>query len=124
MDIGSAKVTKEEMNGVRHHLIDVLDPWDEFNVVVFQRLAKQAMEEIYAAGHIPIIAGGTGFYIQALVNDIDFTENDSDTGYREELECLAAEKGASCLHDMLKEVDPESAETIHENNVKRVIRAL
>ena len=66
MDIGSAKVTKEEMDGVRHHLIDVLDPWDEFNVVVFQRLAKQAMEEIYAAGHIPIIAGGTGFYIQAL----------------------------------------------------------
>ena len=113
MDIGSAKVTKEEMDGVRHHLIDVLDPWDEFNVVVFQRLAKQAMEEIYAAGHI-----------QALVNDIDFTENDSDTGYREELECLAAEKGASCLHDMLKEVDPESAEAIHENNVKRVIRAL
>lgn len=92
MDIGSAKVTKEEMDGVRHHLIDVLDPWDEFNVVVFQRLAKQAMEEIYAAGHIPIIAGGTGFYIQALVNDIDFTENDSDAGYREELECLAAEK--------------------------------
>lgn len=124
MDIGSAKVTKEEMDGVRHHLIDVLDPWDEFNVVVFQRLAKEAMEEIYAAGHIPIIAGGTGFYIQALVNDIDFTENDSDTGYREELECLAAEKGASCLHDMLKEVDPESAEAIHENNVKRVIRAL
>ena len=98
MDIGSAKVTKEEMDGVRHHLIDVLDPWDEFNVVVFQRLAKQAMEEIYAAGHIPIIAGGTGFYIQALVNDIDFTENDSDTGYREELECLAAEKGASSFH--------------------------
>ena len=121
MDIGSAKVTKEEMDGVRHHLIDVLDPWDEFNVVVFQRLAKQAMEEIYAAGHIPIIAGGTGFYIQALVNDIDFTENDGDLGSRE---CLAAEKGASCLHDMLKEVDPESAEAIHENNVKRVIRAL
>lgn len=86
MDIGSAKVTKEEMDGVRHHLIDVLDPWDEFNVVVFQKLAKEAMEEIYAAGHIPIIAGGTGFYIQALVNDIDFTENDGDTGYREELE--------------------------------------
>ena len=124
MDIGSAKVTKEEMDGVRHHLIDVLDPWDEFNVVVFQKLAKEAMEEIYAAGHIPIIAGGTGFYIQALVNDIDFTENDGDTGYREDLERLAAEKGASALHDMLKEVDPESAEAIHENNVKRVIRAL
>ena len=121
MDIGSAKVTKEEMDGVRHHLIDVLDPWDEFNVVVFQKLAKEAMEEIYAAGHIPIIAGGTGFYIQALVNDIDFTENDGDTGYREELERLAAEKGASALHDMLKEVDPESAEAIHENNVKRVL---
>ena len=69
MDIGSAKVTKEEMNGVRHHLIDVLDPWDEFNVVVFQNLAKRAMEEIYAAGHIPIIAGGTGFYIQALMKE-------------------------------------------------------
>lgn len=124
MDIGSAKVTKEEMNGVRHHLIDVLDPWDEFNVVVFQNLAKQAMEEIYAAGHIPIIAGGTGFYIQALVNDIDFTENDGDLGYREELEHLASENGASCLHDMLKAVDPESAAAIHENNVKRVIRAL
>ena len=73
MDIGSAKVTKEEMDGVRHHLIDVLDPWDEFNVVVFQRLAKQAMEEIYAAGHIPIIAGGTGFYIQALVSSSDIS---------------------------------------------------
>ena len=69
MDIGSAKVTKEEMNGVRHHLIDVLDSWDEFNVVVFQNLAKRAMEEIYAAGHIPIIAGGTGFYIQALMKE-------------------------------------------------------
>ena len=84
MDIGSAKVTKEEMDGVRHHLIDVLDPWDEFNVVVFQKLAKEAMEEIYAAGHIPIIAGGTGFYIQALLNDIDFTEQESDSAYRKE----------------------------------------
>ena len=70
MDVGSAKVTKEEMDGVPHHLIDVLDPQDAFNVVVFQEMAKKAMEEIYANGHIPIVAGGTGFYIQALLNDL------------------------------------------------------
>ena len=93
MDIGSAKVTKEEMDGVRHHLIDVLNPWDEFNVVVFQKLAKEAMEEIYAAGHIPIIAGGTGFYIQALLYDIDFKENDEKNPVREELEQLAEKLG-------------------------------
>ena len=124
MDIGTAKIRLEEMDGVPHHLIDILEPTEDFNVVRFQALARAAAEDIYSRGKIPIVAGGTGFYIQALVNDIDFTENDSDTGYREELECLAAEKGASCLHDMLKEVDPESAEAIHPNNRKRVIRAL
>ena len=124
MDVGSAKVTKEEMDGVPHHLIDVLDPKDAFNVVVFQEMAKKAMEEIYANGHIPIVAGGTGFYIQALLNDIDFTENDGDMEYRQELEKLAAEKGAEVLHAKLREVDPVSADAIHANNVKRVIRAL
>lgn len=124
MDVGSAKVTAEEMDGVPHHLIDVLDPADAFNVVVFQEMAKEAMEKIYANGHIPIVAGGTGFYIQALLNDIDFTENDGDTAYREELEALASEQGAEVLHQMLKDVDPASAEAIHANNVKRVIRAL
>ena len=124
MDVGSAKVTVEEMDGVPHHLIDVLDPQDSFNVVTFQELAKEAMKKIYANGHIPIVAGGTGFYIQALLYDIDFTDNDGDMEYRHQLEELAKEQGAEVLHSMLKEVDPPSAEAIHANNVKRVIRAL
>ncbi|MBQ2250159.1 MAG: tRNA (adenosine(37)-N6)-dimethylallyltransferase MiaA [Lachnospiraceae bacterium] len=124
MDVGSAKVTTEEMDGVPHHLIDVLDPQDSFNVVTFQELAKEAMKKIYANGHIPIVAGGTGFYIQALLYDIDFTDNDGDMEYRHHLEELAKEQGAEVLHSMLKEVDPPSAEAIHANNVKRVIRAL
>lgn len=124
MDIGSAKVTKEEMDGVPHHLIDVLEPSEEFNVVRFQEMARKAMEEIYERGKIPIIAGGTGFYIQALLYDIDFTETDENNSVREELEQKARTEGASVLHAMLKEIDPESAEAIHENNVKRVIRAI
>lgn len=124
MDIGSAKVTKEEMDGVPHHLIDVLEPSEDFNVVTFQKLAKEAMEKIRAAGHIPIVAGGTGFYIQALLYDIDFTENDGDMELRRKLEQTAEEEGPQVLHDMLRLVDPESADAIHQNNVKRVIRAL
>lgn len=124
MDIGSAKVTKEDMDGVPHYLIDILQPWEEFNVTVFQKRAKEALEEIYSHGKIPIIAGGTGFYIQALLYDIDFTEHEADTGIRRELEQLAAEKGAEHLHGMLREIDPKSAEEIHANNVKRVIRAI
>ena len=124
MDIGSAKVTKEEMDGVPHHLIDVLEPSEEFNVVRFQEMARKAMEGIYERGKIPIIAGGTGFYIQALLYDIDFTETDENNSIREELEQKARTEGASALHAMLKEIDPESAEAIHENNVKRVIRAI
>ena len=124
MDVGSAKVTKSEMDGVPHHLIDVLDPQDAFNVVVFQNLAKKAMDEIYKKGHVPIIAGGTGFYIQALLYDIDFTDNDEDMEFRHRLETMAAEQGPEVLHDMLRNVDPESADAIHANNVKRVIRAL
>ena len=124
MDIGSAKVTPEEMDGVPHHLIDVLEPEEEFNVVVFQKLAKEALTGIYERGYIPIIVGGTGFYIQALLYDIDFTENDGDTAIRRELEKLAQTQGAGCLHQMLQEIDPESAAAIHQNNVKRVIRAI
>ena len=124
MDIGSAKVTPEEMDGVPHRLIDVLEPEEEFNVVVFQKLAKEALTGIYERGHIPIIVGGTGFYIQALLYDIDFTENDGDTAIRRELEKLAQTQGAGCLHQMLQEIDPESAAGIHQNNVKRVIRAI
>ena len=124
MDIGSAKITKEEMDGVPHHLVDVLDPMEDFNVVRFQQMAKAAMEGIYERGHIPIVVGGTGFYIQALLYDIDFTENENDDSYRKELEEMAKEKGEEFLHSQLALVDPESAEQIHFHNVKRVIRAL
>lgn len=124
MNIGSAKITKEEMQGVRHHMIDVLLPWEEFNVVTFQKMCKECLQGIYERGHIPIVTGGTGFYIQALLRDIDFTENEENTAYRLFLEELSMEKGRKYLHNMLKEVDPASAEAIHENNVKRVIRAL
>lgn len=124
MNIGSAKVTREEMDGVPHHLIDVLDPAEDFNVVIFQERAKTAMKMIYDAGRIPILAGGTGFYIQALLYDIDFTENDGDMEFRKKLEERSEREGAGVLHEMLKQVDPESAAAIHANNVKRVIRAL
>ena len=125
MDIGSAKIMPEEMQGVPHHLVDVLEPWEEFNVVRFQQMAKAACEEIWGRGHIPIVTGGTGFYIQALLYDIDFTENDEDTAFRTQMEQLAAtEEGRQQLYDRLKEVDPASAEAIHANNTKRVIRAL
>lgn len=124
MNIGTAKIEPEEMQGVRHHLIDILDPAEEFNVVLFKKYALRAMEDIYSRGKIPIIVGGTGFYIQALLYDIDFEENDNDMSYREKLQNLADTHSKTFLHDMLAEVDPESAEKIHENNVKRVIRAL
>lgn len=124
MDIGSAKVTKSEMGGVPHHLIDVLDPTEEFNVVIFQKMAKKAVEGILNRGHIPVVVGGTGFYIQALAYDIDFTENDQDRTLRLELERIAGEKGGEYLHKMLEEVDPAAADQIHANNIKRVIRAI
>lgn len=126
MDIGSAKIKPEEMRGIKHYLVDCLEPQDpeSFNVTRFQQMAKDAMEEIYAMGKVPILVGGTGFYIQSVVYDIDFTDNDADTGYRTMLEQMAEEKGAEFLHDMLKVVDPKAAEEIHFNNVKRVIRAL
>lgn len=123
MDIGSAKIRPEEMQGIRHYLVDVLEPAEEFHVVRFQQMAKEAMAGIRSRGHIPILVGGTGFYIQAIVNDIDFTENEASP-YREELERLAAEKGGAYLHEELQRIDPESAAAIHENNIKRVIRAL
>lgn len=124
MDIGSAKITPEEMQGVTHYMIDELEPDEEFHVVRFVTMAKEYLKEIYAAGKIPIIAGGTGFYIQALLYDIDFTEQQCDEAYRRQLEEQAKEHGAGYLHEMLRKVDPASAEAIHANNVKRVIRAL
>lgn len=124
MNIGTAKIQQSEMQGVRHHLIDILDPGEDFNVVLFKKYALEAMKDIYSRGKIPVVVGGTGFYIQALLYDINFEDNDNDMSYREELQILAAEHGNSYIHDMLAGVDPESAEKIHENNVKRVIRAL
>lgn len=124
MDIGSAKIKEEEMRGVPHHLINVLEPTEDFNVVIFKQLAQKALEDIYSRNKVPIIAGGTGFYIQALLNDIDFKENEEGGRIRKQLEEDAAKHGASWLHNQLCQVDPKSGEAIHENNVKRVIRAL
>ena len=124
MDIGSAKIMPEEMQGVPHYLVDELMPEEEFHIVRFQQMAKDAMEKIYTRGHIPILVGGTGFYIQAVTKDIDFTEAQQENDYRKELEALAEEKGGEHLHEMLRKVDPVSADAIHAHNVKRVIRAL
>jgi tRNA dimethylallyltransferase len=124
MDIGSAKVKPEEMQGIRHYLVDELLPDEEFHIVRFQEMAKRALAEIYADNKIPIIVGGTGFYIQALLYDIDFTEQDGDEAFREEMQRFATTNGADALHEKLKDIDPASYESIHANNVKRVIRAL
>ena len=120
LDIGSAKITQGEMQGVPHHLIDMLEPEEPFNITIFQKMAKEAMQGIYERGHIPVICGGTGFYIQSVLYDIEFTSEDTDMSYRHELE----KKDPKELYAMLKAVDPVSCESIHENNVKRVIRAL
>lgn len=124
MDIGSAKITKSEMQEIPHYLIDILEPTEEFHVVKFQEYARTYMEEIYAQGRIPLIVGGTGFYIQALLYDIDFTEEKQDKEYRAGLERTAAQQGSHTLYEMLALIDPRAAAEIHENNVKRVIRAL
>ena len=124
MDIGSAKVTEEEMRGVPHYLIDCVDPYESWNVVRFQQKAREAVREIAGSGRLPILCGGTGFYIQALLYDVDFTEMEEDTALRESLQKIAAERGPDALHAMLAEKDPASAAAIHPGNVKRVIRAL
>lgn len=124
MDVGTAKITPEEMQGIRHHLIDILEPSEDFNVYLFKELAQKAIDEIYERGKIPIVTGGTGFYIQALLYNIEFEDTDADTEFRETMYRLAEEKGNEYVHDMLKEVDPVSAREIHYNNIKRVVRAL
>lgn len=151
MDIGTAKITPEEMQGIPHYLIDVLEPEEDFNVVRFQEMAKAALEQVYEAGSIPIVVGGTGFYIQALLYDIEFEREEKhgqnqshgqkweetarieenggkeaveESSYRQKLQRLAKEQGAEYLHAQLRQVDPVSADAIHVNNVKRVIRAL
>lgn len=124
MNIGSAKIRPEEMQGIKHYLIDEFEPDEPFNVHIFQQKTKQYIEEIYAKGKIPMIVGGTGFYIQSVLYDIQFDETDDNHIYRQELEALAKEKGSLYLHNLLREVDEESAKAIHSHNSKRIIRAL
>lgn len=124
MDIGTAKVTEEEKQGIPHYLVDELNPDEEFNVMIFQQKAKAYINEIWAKGKIPIIVGGTGFYMNALLYDTDFTETENDTSFREECYKQAQNEGAEVLFERLKKIDPEYAEIIHANNVKRVARAL
>lgn len=124
MDVGTAKIKQEEMCEIKHYLVDELEPDEDFNVVRFKEKTIMCLEEIYAKGKIPILVGGTGFYIQAILYDIDFSKTIIDNGYRKELEDLAKDRGNEYLHEMLKEVDEESSKVIHCNNVKRVIRAL
>lgn len=123
MDIGTAKIKPEEMQGIPHYLVDEFPPDEEFNVVKFKEYANKYMEQIYEKGKIPILVGGTGFYIQAVLKDVAF-EQEEVSQCRKRLEQLAEEKGAHYLHLQLQNVDPKSALAIHENNVRRVIRAL
>ena len=124
MDIGTAKITKEEMCGVPHHLFDIVEPTDSFDVAEYKRRAKACIEEILERDHTPILVGGTGFYIQAVLKDIDFDEGDPDPAIRDRFQKIANEEGSDRLYDMLKSIDPEAAVAIHPNNIKRVIRAL
>lgn len=124
MDIGTAKITPEETEGIPHYLISEFEPDEEFNVVKFQEYAKKYIKAIHDKNKIPILVGGTGFYIQAVLYDIEFEETSPDNSYRDELAELAEKYGPQYLHDMLAKADPASAKAIHPNNVKRVIRAL
>lgn len=123
MDIGTAKIMENERQGICHYLIDVLEPEEEFHVVRFKEMAMKAMKEIYEKGKIPIVVGGTGFYIQALLYDIDFSKKE-ETSIREKYQAFYEEHGAALLHNELEKIDPLAAGLIHENNVKRVLRAL
>ena len=124
MDIGSAKITPSEMDGIKHHMIDVTTPDKPFSVVDFKTLAEPIIDDLLTENKLPILTGGTGLYINALTCNMNFTDAPSDEEYRKELEELAIAKGDSYIHEMLKEVDPISYKSIHPNNRKRVIRAL
>lgn len=124
MDVGTAKISAEEMQGVKHHLIDVLDPKEDFNIVKFQNMVKCYIEEIVKNRHIPILVGGTGFYIQSVIYDIDFNNEDDNSSVRKKLEEEYDAFGADFMHEKLKKIDIVSAQTIHKNNKKRIIRAI
>lgn len=125
MDIGSAKPTAEEMSMAKHHLVDLIDPRDEFSVAQYQKLAKEAISNILNSGKTPIISGGTGLYLNSLLYDMDFSSAPEDNTYRTELEAIAEQEGGrEALHKRLAELDPKAASLIHPNNAKKVIRAL
>ena len=124
MDIGTAKPSIEEMAGVKHHVIDILEPWENFNVSNFQAVVKPLIEKINAQGKIPILAGGTGLYVKSLVEGYQFNKTSGDLSYRKHLEELAKEHGKEYVLDMLKKVDSQTAEKLHVNNFNRIIRAL
>ena len=124
MDIGSAKPTAEEMSQAVHHLIGFLEPDDEFSVADYTELAHKTIADITSRGKIAVMAGGTGLYINSVVNDVTFGEIDTDYELREKLQKTAEEKGSEYLLDMLAEFDKESAERLHPNNVRRIIRAI
>lgn len=124
MDIGSAKPSIEEREGIPHHLLDFVDPREPFSAADFKRLAEAAIEDIHSRGKISIVVGGTGLYMNALLYEMDFSEVTDDSEERKALKAFAETEGNEALHDKLKALDPEAAERIHPNNVKRVIRAI
>lgn len=124
MDIGSAKIKDYEMMGIKHHLIDILEPYEEFNVVKFQQLAKKAINDCYKKNKIPIIVGGTGFYIQSVLYDIDFAQEEKNNKLRDALYYLYDKYGADFFYELVKNIDEKSAFNIHKNNKKRIVRAL
>lgn len=124
MDIGSAKPDSNELAQARHHLVDVIDPREDFSVVKYNKMAKDAIEDIFSRAKIPVIAGGTGLYLNSLIYDMDFGVQGNNSVFRQKMTALAEEKGAQYVHELLKKKDPEAAERLHPNNLKRVIRAL
>ena len=124
MDIGTAKPTQEEMSRIRHHMIDVAEPDESFSCADYVKLAETEIKDCAARGKLPIVCGGTGLYLDSLLRGADFEETAGDEKIREELFAFAGREGAHALHEELCKIDPESAEAIHENNVKRVVRAI
>lgn len=124
MDIGTAKPTHEEMRGIRHHMIDIVSPDESFSVAQFVTMARSCIDDILSRGRLPVLCGGTGLYFDSVINNISFSKTETDFEYRRQLETLAQEKGCEYIHDMLRAADSESADSIHPNNLRRVIRAL
>ena len=124
MDIGSAKPDAGQLQRVKHHLVDCIDPRDDFSVAEYQKLAKEAIQDIAGRGKVPVVTGGTGLYMNSLIYDMDFAVEPAHSDFRDDMRKLAEEQGTDALYERLQKCDPEAAERIHPNNVKKVIRAL